>query len=87
LAAEDVDLRDDRLLPGLANAVGVTGFDRDALRAAVHRDTDSGPADWECSELPAVELDHEFRRPFQHYLAPSIKLMREMLAGRSSLSE
>ncbi len=74
IAAEDVDLRDDCLLSRLANAVWVTGLDRDALRGAVHRDTDSGPADWECSELPAVELDHKFRWPLHHYLALSIKL-------------
>src|SRR6266699_4945616 len=36
-AAEDVDLRDDRLLPGLADVVGISRLDCDALPGAVHR--------------------------------------------------
>src|SRR6266851_2432993 len=64
-AAEDADLGDDSLLPGKADAVGIMGLNCDALSGAVHRDGDhrTGPVDGECSQLPAVELDHEFRLP------------------------
>jgi hypothetical protein len=54
-----MDLGDDRLLPGEADAMEITDLNRDVLSGAVHGDGDrrTGPVDGECSRLPAVEWE------------------------------
>src|ERR1700674_2299893 len=59
--AEDVNVGDDRLLPGEADAAGIARLDRDQLPAAVHRNVEgrARPAHRDARELPAIELHHE----------------------------